>query len=49
MWEVEFSDEFERCWRRLNEDERESLLAGVMLLRQMGPLLGRPHDYMTSI
>ena len=43
MWEVEFSDEFERWWQTLDEDERESLLAGVKLLQQLGPLLGRPH------
>jgi hypothetical protein len=43
MWEVEFSDEFERWWQTLDEGERESILAGVKLLRQMGPLLGRPY------
>lgn len=43
MWEVEFSEEFERWWETMDEDERTSLLAGVKLLRQMGPLLGRPH------
>ena len=43
MWEVEFSDDFGRWWQTLDEAERESLLASVMLLRQFGPLLGRPH------
>jgi hypothetical protein len=43
MWEVEFSDEFELWWQTLDEDERESLLAGVKLLQELGPLLGRPH------
>jgi len=42
-WEVEFSPEFERWWLTLDEDEREGVLAGVHLLRQMGPLLGRPY------
>jgi hypothetical protein len=42
-WEVEFSDEFGRWWDTLDADEQESLLASVVLLRQMGPLLGRPH------
>jgi hypothetical protein len=43
MWEVEFSDEFERWWQTLDEHERESLLAGVRLLQQLGALLGRPY------
>jgi len=43
MWEVEFTDEFERWWQTLDEHEQESLLAGVSLLQQLGPLLGRPH------
>lgn len=43
MWEVEYSDEFGQWWQTLDNDERESLLASVTLLRQMGPLLGRPH------
>jgi hypothetical protein len=43
MWEVEFSGEFGRWWETLDDDERESLLVSVNLLRQMGPLLGRPH------
>jgi len=43
MWEVEFSDEFGRWWDTLDEAERESLLASVILLRQFGPSLGRPH------
>jgi len=43
MWEVEFSDEFGRWWQTLDEAERESLLASVILLRQLGPMLGRPY------
>ena len=43
MWEVEVSSEFELWWLTLDEDEKESLLAGVHLLRQMGPMLGRPY------
>jgi hypothetical protein len=42
-WEVEFTDEFERWWQTLTGDEQESLLMGVNVLRQMGPLLGRPY------
>ncbi|MGD0093999.1 MAG: type II toxin-antitoxin system RelE/ParE family toxin [Planctomycetota bacterium] len=43
MWEVEFDDEFELWWQTLDEDEKESLLVGVNLLRKLGPLLGRPY------
>ncbi len=43
MWEVEFSPEFARWWQELSVSEQEALLAGVYLLRQMGPRLGRPY------
>lgn len=43
MWEVEFADEFGEWWATLDEGEQESLAASVELLRQLGPLLGRPH------
>jgi hypothetical protein len=42
MWDVEFTDEFERWWNTLDVDEQESLAASVEL-RQIGPQLGRPH------
>jgi hypothetical protein len=43
MWEVEFTDDFERWWQTLDENEQESLAASVELLRQLGPQLSRPH------
>lgn len=43
MWDVEFTDEFERWWNELDEDQQESLTASVMLLQQLGPHLSRPH------
>ena len=33
MWEVEFTEEFERWWQMLGQDEQESLLVGVKLVR----------------
>jgi hypothetical protein len=42
MWEVEFTDEFERWWLDLNGDQQVALTAGVELLIEHGPALGRP-------
>lgn len=44
VWEVEYTDEFERWWRTLTGDEQESLVVGVELLRNLGPHLPRPHS-----
>ena len=43
MWKVASTDEFDQWWQTLSRDEQESLSASVKLLRQLGPLLGRPH------
>jgi hypothetical protein len=43
MWEVEYTDRFDEWWQTLAEDEQESLRATIKLLRQLGPLLSRPH------
>ena len=42
-WEVEFTDEFEVWWDSLNQVEQEDVRASVVLLREYGPGLGRPH------
>jgi hypothetical protein len=42
-WEVEFTDEFAEWWTSLDEAEQEDVEASVMLLRERGPTLGRPH------
>lgn len=44
MWEVEYTDEFERWWQNLTEPERIDLVAGVELLEQIGPQLTRPYS-----
>ncbi len=41
-WEVEYTDEFEDWWEELPEAEQESVRAGVLLLEEKGPALGRP-------
>ena len=43
MWHVEFTDEFGLWWDTLTEDEQESLVASVNLLREFGSYPGRPH------
>jgi len=42
-WDVEYTDEFEAWWFSLNEDEQDSVRAGVELLAELGPNLGRPY------
>ncbi len=42
-WEVEYTDEFERWWNGLSEDEQESVAASVELLDRLGPDLRHPH------
>jgi hypothetical protein len=43
VWEVEYTEEFERWWASLTEGEQADLDASVELLGQHGPQLGRPH------
>jgi hypothetical protein len=48
-WEVEFTDEFAEWWNSLDETEQEDIGASVILLRERGPTLGRPHaDLVTT-
>lgn len=42
MWEVEYTDQFEHWWATLSETEQERIAAGVELLAEHGPNLGRP-------
>ena len=43
-WEIEYTDEFERWWETLTEEEQESITVSVSLLEVMGPNLPRPHS-----
>ena len=40
-WDVEFTDEFERWWNVLSEDEQGSVDQMVRFLQKRGPSLGR--------
>jgi hypothetical protein len=39
-WDIEFTDEFERWWNDLSEDEQDSVDQMVRLLQLRGPSLG---------
>jgi len=43
-WEVEYTDEFGKCWDGLEESERESVAAYVGLLERRGPHLPYPYS-----
>ena len=43
-WEVEFTDEFEKWWESLSEDQQESVAASVGLLEEVGVHLSFPHS-----
>ena len=43
MWEVEYTDAFEKWWTGLSEDEQVEVSAKVTLLQERGPTLPRPH------
>ncbi len=44
MWEVEYTDEFEVWWNKLNEKEQVDVAASVTLLERLGPNLRFPHS-----
>jgi len=41
-WEVEFTDDFERWYRGLEEGTQDRIIAAAQVLRDQGPGLGRP-------
>ena len=42
MWEVEYTNEFEKWWETLNEDEQDAVDRSVGLLEDKGPFLKFP-------
>jgi hypothetical protein len=44
IWEVEYTDEFEKWWVALNEHEQTSVAVTVGLLENMGPALPFPYS-----
>ncbi len=43
MWTVESTDEYQQWFTRQDGDAKEALLVVVLMLREFGPLLSRPH------
>jgi hypothetical protein len=43
VWEVEYTEEFEKWWVTLTANEQADVNASVELLEIHGPQLGRPH------
>lgn len=43
-WDIEFTDELEKWWNNLDEDEQVSVAASVQLLEVKGPQLPYPHS-----
>ena len=41
-WEVEYTDQFEAWFDRLDEREQDSVVVAVEILQEAGPGLGRP-------
>lgn len=42
-WDVEFTDQFQEWWDGIDEEAQADIDAGVRLLSEMGPVLGRPY------
>jgi hypothetical protein len=41
-WEIEYTDQFERWWNDLTEEQQEALDDRIVLLAEAGPRLKRP-------
>lgn len=42
-WEIEFTEEFEKWWDELSQEEQGGVDAKIRLLMELGPNLGRPN------
>jgi hypothetical protein len=43
MWEIKTTDTFDEWYDALDDDDRANVLAGMLVLHEKGPFLGRPH------
>ena len=42
VWSITYTDEFWAWWIALDDDERASIMAGILQVEALGPALGRP-------
>jgi len=43
MWTIETTTRFDDWYRSLNDGDREDVLAAILVLKEKGPMLSRPH------
>ena len=43
MWAIQTTDIFDQWYESLDDTDRGNVLASLLVLRQIGPQLGRPH------
>jgi len=43
MWSIETTDRFDQWFDALDDTDRISVLASMMVLRETGPMLSRPY------
>ncbi|WP_069384032.1 type II toxin-antitoxin system RelE/ParE family toxin [Halomonas caseinilytica] len=43
MWQIEQTGTFEEWYFSLDDTDRENVLAALLMLRERGPMLPRPH------
>jgi hypothetical protein len=43
MWAIETTDRFDEWYDSLDDTDRTNVLASLMVLRERGPMLSRPH------
>ncbi|WP_253444178.1 type II toxin-antitoxin system RelE/ParE family toxin [Halomonas sp. Y3] len=43
MWQIEQTSTFEEWYFSLDDTDRENVLAALLMLRERGPMLPRPH------
>lgn len=43
MWQIQTTDRFDKWFDALGDTDRANVIAGMLVLRQKGPLLSRPY------
>ena len=43
MWNIDWTEEYKDWFKTLDEESKEAVFERVLLLKECGPLLGRPY------